>query len=411
MKSRATSTMNPAPPIEQPQARTTSPGFSIDAFSARVHWFPWAIYLASSWTWCIGLFLPVLLIRDYGLWGWIVFAVPNVIGAGAMGWVLRSRTTSRHIILAHGSACRWFSIVTFAFHIAFVGCILAQFLTPMIGTYLLLIAAFTVIYVAGEWRARADLVSPILVYALSCAMLIAYLSMMRSDRTLIPNLHLGDPRTAGPLAPVCLFGFLLCPYLDITFHAARQALPASAARKAFSLGFGVLFLLMIVFSAVYSQPLAKALMGGPAIPEITVLAIGLHMIGQIAFTMAVHARYQSTDKLRFISLSFLVAFVVIFIAYNIYGFTRLGGDEVVYRMFMGFYGLVFPAYVWLCMIPGRGRLKPTRWQLTVFASAVLIALPMFWMGFILQRLIWLLPGVGVVVIARVFVPSRSLKQI
>ena len=28
--------------------------------------FSWAIYLGMSWTWCIGMFLPVLLIRDFG---------------------------------------------------------------------------------------------------------------------------------------------------------------------------------------------------------------------------------------------------------------------------------------------------------------------------------------------------------
>ncbi|MBC8108692.1 MAG: hypothetical protein H7Z14_19065 [Anaerolineae bacterium] len=401
--------MNPAPPIEQPQARTTGPGFSIDAPGAHANWIPSAIYLATSWSWCIGMFLPVLLIRDYGLWGWIVFAVPNVVGAGAMGWVLRRRTTSRHIVLAHAGACRWFSIVTFAFHIAFVGCILAPFMTPKIGTYLLLLVAFGAIYLAGEWRARADLVSSILVYALSCAMLIAYVSMVRSNQNLAPQLYLGDPRKAALLAPVCIFGFLLCPYLDITFHAARQALPVAAARRAFSVGFGVLFLLMIVFSAIYAQPLAQALKHGHTLPAIAVMAIGLHMIGQIAFTMAAHARYHSPEKLRFIVLSFLTSFVVIFIAYNVYGFTKLAGDEMVYRMFMGFYGLAFPAYVWLCMIPGRGRLKPTRWQLTVFAGAVLIALPMFWMGFILQRLTWLLPGVGMVLLARVFVRSRRLN--
>src|SRR4051812_22981962 len=41
----------------------------------------WAIFLGVSWTWVIGMFLPVLLVRDYGLLGWVVFAIPNVIGA------------------------------------------------------------------------------------------------------------------------------------------------------------------------------------------------------------------------------------------------------------------------------------------------------------------------------------------
>ena len=44
----------------------------------------WALFLGVSWTWVIGMFLPVLLVRDYGMLGWIVFAVPNVVGAAAM---------------------------------------------------------------------------------------------------------------------------------------------------------------------------------------------------------------------------------------------------------------------------------------------------------------------------------------
>src|ERR1051325_4731620 len=61
------------------------------------HWFGWAIYLGMSWTWCIGMFLPVLLVRDYGVWASVVFAVPNVLGAAAMGWVL-SRDDSYKIV-------------------------------------------------------------------------------------------------------------------------------------------------------------------------------------------------------------------------------------------------------------------------------------------------------------------------
>jgi len=162
--------------------------------------------------------------------------------------------------------------------------------------------------------------------------------------------------------------------------------------------------LMIVFTLLYASPLADALHGDRDLPGIAVLAIGLHMIGQIAFTTAIHMR-QQRDRLRFIATSFLVAFAVIFIAYNTYHLIRkLAADEMVYRMFMGFYGLVFPAYVWLCMIPGRGRVAPTRRQLIVFTVAVLVALPMFWMGFIARQVVWLLPGVSVVLLARLFVP-------
>ena len=84
------------------------------------HWLSWAIYLGMSWTWCIGMFLPVLLIREMGIWGWVVFAVPNVIGAALMGWVLKFPESSQRLVESHGVACRAFSGVTIAFHVFFV---------------------------------------------------------------------------------------------------------------------------------------------------------------------------------------------------------------------------------------------------------------------------------------------------
>src|SRR5262249_26957894 len=63
-----------------------------------------------------------------------------------------------------------------------------------------------------------------------------------------------EPREIGLvwLAPVSCFGFLACPYLDLTFLRARGALRREAARAAFSLGFGAFFLVMILFTAAYS---------------------------------------------------------------------------------------------------------------------------------------------------------------
>src|SRR3974377_2421065 len=98
------------PPIETPSHR---------------NWLGWATFLGVSWTWCIGMFLPVLLVRDYGIWGWIVFAIPNVLGAPPMGWVIRSRETSLEIVAAHREACQLFSAVTIAFHLFFALSVIA----------------------------------------------------------------------------------------------------------------------------------------------------------------------------------------------------------------------------------------------------------------------------------------------
>src|SRR5678815_2030036 len=71
-----------------------------------------ATFLASSWTWVIGMFLPVLLVREYGIWAWVIFAIPNCVGAAAMGWTLRTREQSLAMVQSHAAACRIFSLVT-----------------------------------------------------------------------------------------------------------------------------------------------------------------------------------------------------------------------------------------------------------------------------------------------------------
>src|SRR5215217_6810354 len=81
-------------------------------------WVGWAMYLGMSWTWCIGMFLPVLLVRDYGFWAWVIFAIPNVVGAAAMGWVLKDRV-SQSITMAHRPAIKAFSLITATFQFFF----------------------------------------------------------------------------------------------------------------------------------------------------------------------------------------------------------------------------------------------------------------------------------------------------
>ena len=111
------------------------------------------------------MFLPVLLVRDYGIWGWIVFAVPNVIGAAAMGWMLRSRSSSRHILSRTRAGMPWFSSIRLPLQVphricwmhsrAVVSCrVLGRNLS---GRHRGVYAPQS--YFAGIWRERADLVS------------------------------------------------------------------------------------------------------------------------------------------------------------------------------------------------------------------------------------------------------------
>src|SRR4051812_36752318 len=172
----------------------------------------WAVFLACSWTWCIGMYLPVLLVRDYGIWGWVIFAIPNVVGAAAMGWVLKDHD-SQAIVQAHQHAIKAFSFVTAAFQMFFA---MWMFRAMNIDGA----AMATVIFALMVLRAsRRE----------STAQNIAGVVLMGSLATMLVEgmqglLKLPDPMSMSggtilslcALFPVSLFGFLLCPYLDAT---------------------------------------------------------------------------------------------------------------------------------------------------------------------------------------------------
>jgi hypothetical protein len=355
--------------------------------------------LGNSWTWCIGMFLPVLLIRDMGLWGWIVFAVPNVLGAALMGWVLKSPESSRRMVDSHGSACRAFSVITIAFHVFFI----LWFIPRLVGLPPAAIAfALAAIYLLLTFaRPQIDLVVSPLVWILSIAMFVLFL---RTPAAAIPSHSLLPAKDALYLAPVCILGFALCPYLDLTFHRARQSLPnPSQSRIAFGVGFGVVFLLMIVFSALYATALAPLLTPDwrSHLRPVFGKLIAAHMIVQATYTMALHGRSLTTSRITPAGVFGLIVVCQIALFVAIYSaiaprFFSLDFGELIYRLFLSFYGLVFPAYVWIRMWPRQ----PSRLSATSIPAIVpiLIAAPMYWLGFIQNRMLWLLPAVAIVLL-------------
>ena len=56
------------------------------------------------------MYLPVLIMRELGFAGVITFAIPNIVGAMAMGWMLRDERQSRVIIGENRSAFVWYSL-------------------------------------------------------------------------------------------------------------------------------------------------------------------------------------------------------------------------------------------------------------------------------------------------------------
>lgn len=361
------------------------------------------------------MFLPVLLVRDFGLWGYIIFAVPNVLGAAAMGWVLNSES-SRRVAERHRMACAAFSLVTIAFQLYFFA-VLRGPLSELGGgptrrwqefPVLLALAVVSVLAVSGPRAAG------VVIWTISAALLGVVLW------------RLGPPELPSPgalpaadllfLAPVCAFGFLLCPYLDLTFHRARQA-AGKAGPLAFGFGFGVLFFAMILGTLLYFQP-ALSWMRAPAVTDkIAFVAIVAHILLQLTVTCVYHAesfdvafrRLRSARVWGVVVAAGLVIVALLAVRLPVLD-TDLSPREVMYRLFMSFYGLLFPAYVWLCMIPTRGQREialPNSRKLAVFAAACLVAAPFYWMGFIERQGVWLAPGLGVVLLARLFVRSAE----
>ncbi len=367
----------------------------------------WACYLACSWTWVIGMFLPVLLVRDYGVWGFVAFALPNVLGAAAMGFVVSSPEHSRAITTRHATAVACFSAITIAFQVVFLFSIGTMFFASERLTYVYAAGALVAAAIAGLLRG----VGAALIWIAS--LVILALAWNGNGLTL--------PRSEAPptdlllLAPVCVFGFALCPYLDGTFHRARVHLGARAP-LAFALGFGVLFFAMILGTLTYAEPVALLLQN----PELAVmlpgvLIIGCHIALQAAYTSLLHIPVLASAKPS--RLPVAVFFVALIVGAAISAFCwyhtpwGITFGELTYRLFMSFYGLVFPAYAWLCMIPTRdghaGVAGPQgRRKLGVLILAITAATPCYWLGFIMRDEFWLVPGLVVVLISRLLVRGR-----
>lgn len=243
-----------------------------------------------SWTWCIGMFLPVLLVRDFGPWAWAVFAIPNVIGAAAMGRVLRDAEASREITDAHTEACTAFSAVTILFQVTFVGWIGRLLVGNWAAVLMLGTVALTLAISQRGRRAEWAMAAGLFVFSV-----VAFAVALSSGREMIlagfPT-RWDEESTALPyLAMVCMLGFGLCPYLDLTFHKARQATSPAAGLGAFIFGFGGPFLLMLVFTLWYARllaPLSRRRM--PAIPNGLRWALAAHLCVQCGYTIAVHWR-------------------------------------------------------------------------------------------------------------------------
>jgi hypothetical protein len=159
-----------------------------------------------------------------------------------------------------------------------------------------------------------------------------------------------------------------------------------------------------VLSLLYAEPVRSAMYStGGAV--LMLRWVPVYWMVQLGFTIGVHLIWDDAageaDRWQAAEVAAAASFVGV-TAIMMGRWLHLPG-ETIYRGFLGFYGLVFPAYVWLAVLPGEGLRGPTRRTRIVLAIAIGIALPMFYMAFIERRLVWGVPGVFVVLLSRALV--------
>ncbi|QQE10549.1 hypothetical protein JD969_13690 [Planctomycetota bacterium] len=374
----------------------------------------WAAFLGSSWTWIIGMVLPVFLVADYGFWGWVVFAAPNIIGAGAMGFVLPNEAVSRRVSGKHRDMCLRFSEITVVFHFFVIGW-LYQLLFGWWGVGVAC-GLGLIVWIMAQKR-TGTMIATVAITLISFIMAGIGFTQSGAWEGLVGIGGEGLRLSADSLwffVPASVLGFLLCPYLDLTFHRARQSTSPGVGKAAFAIGFGIVFCTMIVFSLAYAGLLRPAVIEGKTItlPTIWLVILAIHMTIQAGYTIGLHAREMN---LRMGKAGVLRVFVL-GIAGVIAGWIATQSDwsmqvgdnvmrssEVGYRTFLMCYGLAFPAYVWLCMIPTIRRNITSRGKVWVWALATLGGAPLVFGFFVMNKLWWMVWLIGLLIIARIII--------
>ncbi len=377
----------------------------------------WASFLACSWTWCIGMFLPVILMRDYGPLSWLMFAVPNVIGAAGMGYLIKRQEDSLEIVNRNKLACTTFSIVTILFQIYFLGWI--SIFTPKNLTTLICVGLILLYFLTIKSEGFGAIF--VWLFSLLCILSALYFVPLEEFRFFEFVNLVKDKGALLSLTPICTFGFLLCPYLDLTFHKVRQSNNHHDSKIIFTLGFAVMFLVMILFTFVYSEPFNSIISGLPLvrnnIPDLFVYAILLHIFIQAGFTSIIHiTSLQSIQRNKVILPALLISAIIIYILpkmlNGIHSILDIDLNEIIYRSFMAFYALIAPSYIFYFIFPKNEKNAPlNKHNLIIWIAVILLALPFYAIGFlgIKWHLEFLsLIGLTIILGARKFIKAPSL---
>jgi hypothetical protein len=327
--------------------------------------------LATSWTWCIGMFAPIVIGQLMGWPGILAFAIPNILGCALFGY-LRSAERSREETRDHAAMMAFFSAATIAYQVFFAGWLWGPVLgenfrmTPGEGTALASGAIFGAAVLLAAIPRGVLWMLAALAYPLSL-LTFAFLPWSfifggESQGIAFNSLALEGawaPMDLALVLPTIVFGFALSPNLDLTFHRARQEVPAGARPTNFAV-FGVTFASMLVLTVCY-------LAAGPG--ALNNPAVRTHMAIQLALTSALHL-----SELRLVRIA-PNARLVLGLGAGFVGLLAalLAPNRDTYLRFLGLYGLLFPAYAFLALRL-IGRPRPIHWIALLASLAVVTPL-------------------------------------
>ena len=228
-----------------------------------------------------------------------------------------------------------------------------------------------------------DRVLPVMTFVVYALSLTTFMALF--GKTGVNFDFVTDGRGLIFVAPVIIFGFALCPYLDLTFHRALQR---SASRASFAV-FGGTFALMILITCM--------LWTRTGLSTTLQWAILAHVGAQALTTIALHFRelWRQTAiscpkrKVALTALPLGVGLLYLLIT-TAFDLRDAGGDT--YLRFLGCYGLVFPLYVWVFMTAFGVRMS--RPNLLRFIAAVALCAPLYELGFVHEQYAWLLIPAG-----------------
>lgn len=379
----------------------------------------WGLYLASSWTWCIGMFLPIVLLRWWGWPGFLAFAVPNVIGCSLFGYVLNPDSSVRFMKRFRG----WimvFAAATIAYQMWFLHDLARANNSGVLWVLMVLLA----LALAGVRAGSRMLPIAWLAWPISVVLFVA---MGSGSLASLPATGTLPPLSLAWAGPFMALGFLLCPYLDPTFHLALQRSPS---RHAFAV-FGITFAVMLLFTAAMFDPTtglvtasAPLWMGVSVITWQWIMqcgfTIGAHVDAVHAFARGPDARDPRSTVMRAGTRAVLIAtvaavagLVLLLVLKTLEselpalaptllppaGSSATVG-EATYLRWLGLYGVLFPAIVLLGL-----RRVPLGVQATAIFGAALLAE----FGMIGGRTHLLGVAVLVVILAALW-PSRQERE-